>query len=174
VIDRLTSVRAPVPGGGSARGRRFYRLVTSRLRNDAVGLRDLRAFALSLTGGVQRLHRAEILHCDIRPQHVLWDAAARTAHLVGFGRAQREAGARAYAVTFGYTAPEVLWNDEPHSRRSDAYSVGLTLLEAAPRRGWPFSAARAVQDVARMLSCDDPRARIDLWSARSLVAGTRA
>jgi hypothetical protein len=88
---------------------------------------------------------------------VVWDAATRTASLVDFGHAQREAGAEAYTGTHGYTDPRVARKDEPHSRRSDAYSVGRTIMEVGSRvAGDEFSSptSRAGR-VAEALSRDD-------------------
>jgi Protein kinase domain len=88
-------------------GRSFHRLVMERLANDRVRRCDIYWFALSLLRGVVRLHRAGILHCDIKPSNVVWDASTRAASLVDFGHAQRERGATAYPGTAGYTSPEV-------------------------------------------------------------------
>lgn len=59
--------------------------------------------------------------------------------------------------------------EEPHSRRSNAYSVGKTILEVGNRVvGSKFSQhASRVRRIAEALSCDDdePRARMTLNQA---------
>jgi serine/threonine protein kinase len=118
----------------------YHRLAMRRLADDPVLPQDLEAYAASLVRAVLRLHGAGILHCDIKPSNVVWNAASRGAYLVDFGHAQREASAEAYTGTHGYTDPRVARKQEPHSRRSDAYSVGKTILEVGDRAaGGKFS-----------------------------------
>jgi serine/threonine protein kinase len=102
----------------------YHRLAMRRLADDPVLREDVAAYAGSLVGAVLRLHGAGVLHCDVKP---------RNASLADFGHAQREAGAGAYAGTPGYTDPRVGREEEPHSRGSDAYSVGKTILEVGKR-----------------------------------------
>jgi serine/threonine protein kinase len=88
-------------------GSTYHRLAMRRLADDPVPPEDVAAYAASLVGAVLRLHGAGVLHCDVKPRNVLWDAAGRGASLADFGHAQREAGAGACAGTPGYTDPRV-------------------------------------------------------------------
>jgi hypothetical protein len=82
-------------------GSTYHRLAMRRLADDPVLPEDVDAYAAAtLVGAVLRLHGAGVLHCDVKPRNVLWDAAV-------FGHAQREAGAEACAGTPGYTDPRV-------------------------------------------------------------------
>jgi hypothetical protein len=155
-------------------GATYHRLVMGRLADDPVGPGDLEAYAASLIEAVRKLHRAGILHCDVKPSNVVWDAEARQASLVDFGHAQREARAVAYTGTDGYTAPEVQRGEAPHSRLSEAYSVGKAILRTARRAagGGGGANSRRASDaespacrVAEALSRDDPGARLTLDQA---------
>ena len=84
-----------------------------------------KASARTLLRSIEALHACGILHCDIKPLNVLWDGTSVV--VVDFGHAQMIEGARSYAGTPGFTAPEVFYDKVPHSELSAAYSVGKTL-----------------------------------------------
>jgi serine/threonine protein kinase len=149
-------------------GEVFHRLVMQQLRNDPVDRCDLESYAMSLGQAVQRLHQqAGVLHCDIKPSNVLWNASTKTAALVDFGHAQRESGASAYLGAQRYTSPEVAQGRCPHGRRSDAYSVGRTILDvcslaAEVGTAPPLAGEDRVRRVASELAREHPENRIAL------------
>jgi hypothetical protein len=165
VISKLTAMS--VDHEGSI----YHRLVMRRLANDPTLPHDLEHYSKSLIWAALTLHRAGILHCDIKPSNVVWNAATKTAHLVDFGHAQLEAGAKAYVGTDGYTSPEVQRHGEPHSRRSDAYSIGKTILEVGRRAHGKSRVSQGDSPhhcwirVAEALSREDPRSRLTLEQA---------
>jgi Protein kinase domain len=170
VISELTQLSVPY------NNRLFHRLVMQRLANDPVEQGGLCLYARSLVAAVLRLHRAGLLHCDIKPSNVVWDATAKAASLVDFGHAQEEDGATAYPGTAGYTSPEVERHMEPHSRRSDAYSVGKTLGKVCDQT--PGAVRRSdVQHVLRVasrLAVEAPGDRITLEDALRELASSVA
>jgi serine/threonine protein kinase len=95
--------------------------------------------ARELLSALRHIHSNGVLHRDVKPHNVLIDAAGR-ARLSDFGVAQptdatalTEAGK--VIGTESYMAPEVRAG-EPASERSDLYSTGVLLAEAA-REGAP-------------------------------------
>jgi len=90
-------------------------------------------------------HEAGIVHRDIKPGNLMIDAADQPV-LLDFGLAREEGGASAPVTlsgelfgTLAYMAPEqVLGRAEP-DRRSDVYSLGVTLYECLTLRR-PFVA----------------------------------
>jgi Protein kinase domain len=163
VVDHLTAL------GTEFEGEVYHRLVMARLVNDRVERQDLVAFAKSLIKPVVTLHQTGILHCDIKPDNVVWDKVNKVASLVDFGHAQEEHGALAYKGTEGFTDPRVVSESEPHSRLSDGYSVGETLkrivqhVERESNQA-PTNPCR-VQLLAEALSCEDLTKRLTLEEA---------
>jgi Protein kinase domain len=102
---------------------RYHVLAMTRLAHDYLKPEDVRAFTESLVKSVVSLNKAGILHCDIKPENVVWEAATKVASLVDFGHAQKEEGSCSYVGTFAYSSHRVL-NGEPHSRLTEGYSVG--------------------------------------------------
>jgi Protein kinase domain len=126
VIEKLTCMYVDYVRKDTMQTMKYHILVTTYERNDQVAPVDLFCFALSLIQTVKKLHACGILHCDIKPRNVLWDATQGVARLVDFGHAQYESAARAYKATKKYQAPEIS-QGEKHTRKSDAFGVGRTI-----------------------------------------------
>jgi Tol biopolymer transport system component len=100
---------------------------------------ELIAVGRQLAAALGAVHRAGLLHRDIKAQNVLRDAAGR-AVLADFGigldrRAAPEAAAR-LAGTPLYLAPELLKGQSP-TEQSDIYSLGVLLFHLATA-AYPF------------------------------------
>ncbi|PIN21677.1 Serine/threonine protein kinase [Handroanthus impetiginosus] len=90
--------------------------------------------ALGIARGLAFLHSVPIIHGDIKPQNVLFDADFE-AHLSEFGldkltiAAPAEASTSATPVgTLGYVAPEATLTGEV-TKEADVYSFGIVVLE---------------------------------------------
>jgi serine/threonine protein kinase len=104
--------------------------------------------AIGLTAALGRLHERGLIHKDVKPAHLLVNAATGAAWLTGFGivsRLPREHQApeppEAIAGTLAYMAPEQTGRmNRSVDSRSDLYALGVTfyeMLTGAP----PFTAA---------------------------------
>src|SRR5204863_3634844 len=94
--------------------------------------------AHELLGALSAIHRAGVVHRDVKPSNVLLDGDGR-ARLTDFGIAEpRDATklTRAGEVigTLKYMAPEIR-EGEPATPQSDLYSCGVLLRQCLEQRG---------------------------------------
>jgi serine/threonine-protein kinase len=117
---------------------------------------DRERLAAQLLAALDHIHRAGIVHRDVKPQNVLVERDGN-AKLIDFGIAlPRDATALTSTglvlATRSYAAPEVM-RGEPATERSDLYSCGLVLAACDGRRVPELEAL-----VARLTS-EDPAGR---------------
>jgi len=124
---------------------------------------EIGAFVSALAGASEKLtvlHRAGLLHGDVKPANVIVDRAGR-ATLVDLGLAApwRE-GTRAAGLTPRYAAPE-LFAGEPLTVRAEVYSLGATLAEALEKLGarLPHEEREALGKIAARATAKEPSAR---------------
>jgi hypothetical protein len=124
----------------------------------------LRELGRQLCGALDAAHRAGVVHRDVKPQNVLVgpDPDALDTRLCDFGLARTAdlAGLTTRSTVLGtpeYMAPEVI-SDGYADPRSDIYSLGVVLYEAATGR-LPFRASSPFQLLRKHLTETPPRAR---------------
>jgi Protein kinase domain len=169
VVDHLTAmdVDCSTTFGGIKTPARYHILVTEYHRNNDVDENDVLIFALSLVRAVAKLHAIGLLHCDIKPSNVLWDALKKEAVLVDFGHAQNAANAIWYEATKKYEAPEIS-HSLPHSEKSDAYCTGKTLAVIANAVKKPF--AVEIMPVIEFLLLEAPEERWSVEKAEEMLS----
>lgn len=93
--------------------------------------RAVTAIGIKLAAALDAVHRADVLHCDVRPGNVLRSGWGEPI-LAGFDNAVHvHAGIASYAVLSRptpHTAPELLLGDEA-TPRTDVYGLAATLYE---------------------------------------------
>lgn len=103
------------------------------------------SLSISLVTAVGRMHAVGLIHRNLRPEHVLYDAQTQTLRLTGFGHASLGAMAPESAPhlprdALPYLAPEQTGRLElPVDTRSDLYAVGVMLFRLVVGRA-PFHA----------------------------------
>jgi serine/threonine protein phosphatase PrpC len=107
-------------------------LETRLTRRPALGLEEGRNIALGLASGIAALHRAGIIHRDIKPDNVILEGG-RSLKLLDLGVARvpgwEDAPPAGIPGSPGYTAPE-MFGGEPGNEATDIYALGVTMFRA--------------------------------------------
>lgn len=96
-----------------------------------------------IISAIETLHKAGIVHNDIKPENIFWNDNGETVLLGDYGSISYE-NERPDSFTPAYTDPFVL-NGENCSKRTDWFSVGLTLASIC--NGKPLIAENTVSEV---------------------------
>jgi len=107
-------------------------LETRRLRSPALGLEEGRNIAVKLARGVAALHRADIIHRDIKPDNVILEGGG-SLKLIDLGSV-RVLGLENFPPdpvpgTQAYMAPE-MFAGEAGNEATDIYALGVTMFRA--------------------------------------------
>jgi serine/threonine protein phosphatase PrpC len=108
-------------------------LLSTRLsRRPAVGLEEGRNIAIKLARGAAALHRAGIIHRDIKPDNIILESEG-SLKLIDLG-VVRVTGLEDFPPsdipgTPGYMAPE-MFSGEPGNEATDIYALGVTMFRA--------------------------------------------
>ncbi len=129
-VERGFLVMEYLPGGSLAQ-----RLANGEKMSQAA----VRRMALDIIGGLEAAHHRGVVHRDVKPANVFFDARGTAklgdfgvAHLVDLGQTQTGG----LIGTLAYMSPEQI-TGAPISIAADLYSVGVTLFEALTGR-MPF------------------------------------
>jgi len=129
-VERGFLVMEYLPGGSLAQ-----RLAAGERMSPAA----VRRLALDIIGGLEAAHHRGVVHRDVKPANVFFDARGTAklgdfgvAHLVDLGQTQTGG----LIGTLAYMSPEQI-TGAPISIAADLYSVGVTLFEAVTGR-MPF------------------------------------
>jgi serine/threonine-protein kinase len=126
-VDRGYLVMEYLPGGSLAQ-----RLAAG----ERPGGHEVRRMALELIGGLEAAHHRGVVHRDVKPANVFFDARGTAklgdfgvAHLVDLGQTQTGG----LIGTLAYMSPEQI-TGAPISIAADLYALGITLFEALTGR----------------------------------------
>lgn len=124
------------------------RRLDAALREGRPGLERALAIGAGITRALAAVHRAGVIHRNVKPTNVIIDAGTGAIRLIDFSIAARRGALSAsetFAGTPAYIAPEQTGLMERGAdTRSDLYALGVTLYELLTGR-LPFLAADLVE-----------------------------
>src|SRR5215467_5999979 len=123
-----------------------------RLLRRPMELKQFLRCAIGLSAALRQVHRRGLIHKDIKPSHVMANAAMDQAWLMGFGIASRLPRERRtpelpefIAGTLPYMAPEQTGRmNRSVDSRTDLYALGITLYEILTG-SLPFTASEPME-----------------------------
>ncbi len=128
-------------------------------RPEVAYARRVAAVCAGVARALAAIHRAGMVHRDVKPSNVVLDGRGR-ALLTDFGLVRFDASRITQATerigTPAYMAPEQFVADAPVDGRADVYGLGATLFEMLTLRR-PFEGATLAETVARIVRGDPPR-----------------
>ncbi|HTV44140.1 MAG TPA: protein kinase [Stellaceae bacterium] len=153
-------------------------LLETRLgRSPALGLEEGRNIAVKLARAVAALHRAGIIHRDIKPDNVILEGGGAL-KLIDLG-VVRVPGLEEFPPenipgTAAYMAPEMA-QGEPGNEATDVFALGVTMYRAFTRE-YPYGNADATSPPRRIRPRDFSELRPDLpaWLQAALVRAVAA
>jgi serine/threonine-protein kinase len=140
------------------------RSLRERMR-EPVSLGELAEIAEQVCQAIASAHMKRIVHCDIKPENILFTPDGRL-KLLDFGVARKMPPEVFYThqptltidqfmgFTPDYASPELLQQQKPDAR-SDIFSLGVVLFELASRRH-PFRSATPQETAYRILHVPPP------------------
>lgn len=148
----------------------YFRHLDFRLYYREFLINDMRHYFRSLFSALAHVHKAGILHRDIKPTNFLYDHSRRQGVLVDFGLAERQ----------GTDWQPCLCQERKESRKERfLHSYAVQVLQMQPdllSRGYPKSDTRQSRRANRagtrgfrapevLLKCTCQTTKIDIWSA---------
>ncbi len=173
-VDDLLYFVMPYAEGGSLRARLN--------RERTMGIREALQLVREVAAALDYAHRQQVVHCDIKPENILFHEGIAMVADFGIGRVVSGAGetlltgAGSMLGTLPYMSPEQIDAQTAVDGRSDLYSLGCVLYEMVT--GMPvFSGpsrravvARRVSDPIPVLSFPDEVPSALQSAIRSLLA----
>ncbi|KIW28301.1 uncharacterized protein PV07_07977 [Cladophialophora immunda] len=148
----------------------YFRHLDFRLYYRDFLINDMRHYFRCLFNGLAHVHKAGILHRDIKPTNFLYDHSRRQGVLVDFGLAERQG-----------TDWQPCLCTESRERRRDKFinSYAVQVLQSSPEQmstGFPKNDSRSSRRANRagtrgfrapevLLKCTSQTTKIDIWSA---------
>jgi serine/threonine-protein kinase len=136
--------------------------LAARLQRGPLPVEEVLSLGLQAAEGLAAVHRAGIVHRDLKTLNLMVDGAGRV-RLMDFGIAKPAAAGDTAAGGYAVGSPEYMSPEQARGRpadsRSDVYSMGIVLFELATGRV-PFRADTPVATLLQHLEAEPPLAEV--------------
>ncbi len=123
----------------------------ARLRRGRLTLADATSVVRRIAASLDAVHRARVVHRDVKPTNVMLCRGSTGTKLLDFGIARREAGgglsshASFGGGTWAYMSPEQVMGAAELGARTDVFSLGCVLFECVTgKRAYPSDRSAAI------------------------------
>ena len=103
-------------------------------RNELINETFFKNIAFQMLSGLNALHKNGIIHCDIKPQNILYKPKENIIQIIDYGLCQRisfdiNKDYKATGGTYPYMAPDLLLGNTLFFKSLDIWSLGCVLVE---------------------------------------------
>ncbi len=104
--------------------------LAERLSRGVLSEHEVIALGVRLAGALDAIHRAGLIHRDVKPRNIVFDPASGAARLIDLGSAALVHAGAELVTTPAYAAPEALASlSRGLDAGTDLYSLGCVMLE---------------------------------------------
>ena len=125
---------------------------------------DIRHYLRSLFTGLAAVHKARIIHRDIKPTNFLYDYRRQHGVLVDFGLAEREGTDATYCVCLESNSRRKAKVDNSYAMKNGPLG-GYPRSDTRPSRRANRAGTRGFRAPEVLLKCTSQTTAIDVWSA---------
>jgi cell division control protein 7 len=148
----------------------YFRHLDFRLYYRDFLVNDMRHYFRSLFNALAHVHKAGILHRDIKPTNFLYDQSRRQGVLVDFGLAEREGSDWQHCLCMESREKrkEKFLNSyavQALQTHEDLHSTGYPKSDSRPSRRANRAGTRGFRAPEVLLKCTSQTTKIDIWSA---------
>ena len=130
-----------------------------------MNIKDVKLYLTSLFSGLEAVHKAGIIHRDIKPTNFLYDTRRDRGVLVDFGLAEREGTDTSYCVCTETTTRRRVKIENSYAAKNISDIQAYPKADTRPSRRANRAGTRGFRAPEVLFKCTSQTAKIDVWSS---------